>query len=63
MPVQQMPTSQQPGSEDDTHDLGRLFGRKSPTDDKQERRSEQQQSPALVVNAKSPAQAPHGQYE
>ena len=63
MPVQQMPTSQQPGSEDDTHDLGRLFGRKSPTDNEQERRSEQQQSPALVVNAKSPAQAPHGQYE
>ena len=63
MPVQQMPARQQPGSENDTHDLGRLFGRKTPTDDEQERSPEQQQGVALVMNPKSPAQAPPGQYE
>lgn len=39
MPVQQMTACQQPGSEDNTHDLSRLFWRKAPTDDEQERRS------------------------
>ncbi len=63
MPVQQMTARQQPGSEDNTHDLSRLFGRKAPTDDEQERCPEQQQSAVLVMNPKSPAQAPHGQYE
>lgn len=63
MSVQQMPARQQPSSKNDTHDLGRLFGRKAPPDDEQECRPEQQQSAALVVNTKSPAQAPHGQYK
>ena len=63
MSVQQMPARQQPGSENDTHDLGRLFGRKASTDDEQECRPEQQQGTTLVVNAQSPAQAPHGQYK
>jgi len=63
MSIQQMPARQQHGSKNDTYDLGCLFGRKAPPDDEQECRSEQQQSAALVVNAKSPAQAPHGQYK
>ena len=63
MPVQQMPARQQPGPEDDTRNLGRLLGRKAPTGDEQERRSKEKQGTALVVNVKSPAQAPHGKYE